>query len=303
MKGYDPTAIGLSEFKIAGLEAKLRCPFHLDHSPSARFNLVSGLFHCFGCGTSANAHQLARMLGGEVVRIDVESIVVEDDPKEWMQLLYSRPAYGNRYLKHRGVTNEQIEKFGIMQTADGVLFPVKNRAGTIIGLQMRRYDGEPRYVLYGQKTPVWPLANLKYEYLTLVEGVFGVLRGDKFGFQVVCAMGASAIPPAAAALEGRKVKILFDDDIAGYLGAYSFMKLHKSSTAVVPGVEADEMTFAEWAYNIGLLGTRDIVGFAQKRKMLELLEMIKQKEIRHGEKGKVYHKHASARKARKDWRP
>jgi DNA primase len=290
MKVWDPNALGLQIIKVTGVEAKLRCPFHLDHEPSARFNLSNGLFHCFGCGYSTNAYHLAKEFGGTLLKIDLALIPHQDeDDREWRQLLYSKLATRNTYLGVRGVTVEQVKKFKIMAHKDGVLFPVFDKSGLAVGVQERKYTGEPKYILHGSRTPVWPMANLKYEHLLLVEGVFGVLRADKYGFKAVCTMGASAIPPAAKILEGHSVRILFDNDLAGYLGAYSFMKLHNNSEVSLPGGEADEMKYGEMAFAASKLATRDVIGYATKTGNKALLNAIKLKEEQNGKK-KTYWK-------------
>lgn len=285
MRVWDPNALGLSIVKVTGVEAKLRCPFHLDKTPSARFNLSNGLFHCFGCGYSTNAYHLAKEFGGELLKIDLALVPHQDEEdKEWRQLLYTKLATKSVYLSSRGVTPEQIKKFQIMGHDDGILFPIFDRNGIAVGVQERKFYGEPKYILHGDRTPVWPMANLRYEHLLLVEGVFGVLRADHFGFRAVCTMGASAIPPAAKALEGHKVRIIFDDDLAGYLGAYSFMKLHHDSQVALPGIEVDEATFSEIAFNASYLAGRDILGFAQRTGNKELFQAIKLKEERDAQK-------------------
>jgi DNA primase len=283
MKVYDPAALGLQIMSVSGVEAKLRCPFHLDKTPSARFNLSNGLFHCFGCGHSANAYQLAKEFGGELSKIDIALIPRTDyEEREWLQLSYSKLATRSKYLEKRKVTPEQIKEFGILRSKDGILFPIHNKNGTLVGLQERRFSLEPKYMLHGQRTAVWPMSNLRYEYLLLVEGVFGVLRADLFGIPAVCTMGASAIPQAAKVLEGRTIKIVFDDDLAGYLGAYSFMMLHRTSAAVLPGLEVDEASKREFEKKILIkIPERDILGYAIKTENNRLALAIKRKEEQH----------------------
>jgi len=283
MKVYDPAALGLQIMSVNGVEAKLRCPFHLDKTPSARFNLSNGLFHCFGCGHSANAYQLAKEFGGELSKIDIALIPRTDyEEREWRQLSYSKLATKSKYLEKRKVTPEQIEKFEIMKSKDGILFPIFDKNGLLVGIQERRFTLEPKYMLHGQRTAVWPMSNLKYEELHLVEGVFGVLRADLYGYHAVCTMGASAIPQAAKVLEGRLVKIAFDDDLAGYLGAYSFMKLHRTSYAILPGLEVDETSKVEFQNKVFYASCeRDILGYAIKTENNRLALAIKRKEEQH----------------------
>lgn len=302
MKVFDPNALGLTIVKVTGVEAKLRCPFHLDKTPSARFNLTNGLFHCFGCGYSTNAYHLAKEFGGEISKVDIATIPHSDEEdREWRQLLYCKLATKNKYLASRGVTVDQIKKFQIMSHKDGVLFPIFDKNGLAVGVQERRYHDEPKYMLHGQRTPVWPMSNLKYEYLLLVEGVFGVLRCDLYGFKAVCVMGASAIPPAAKVLEGRKVRIIFDDDLAGYLGAYSFMRLHQDSSVALPGMEVDEANMGEIAFNASYLASRDIMKYAIETGNKSLIQAIKTKEEYYETKKSKRYKSLSTRKTRRSF--
>lgn len=283
MKVFDPAALGLHIVKITGVEAKLRCPFHDDRSPSAMFNMATGVLHCFGCGASMSAYHIAKELGGEISKIELDLISETGYEREWKQLAYSPLALKNKYLRSRGVTVEQIRRFGILESDEGVLFSIFDKRGILVGLQLRKYEGEPKYVLNGDRTPVWPMTNLKYENLLLVEGVFGVLRADLHGFKAVCTMGASAIPAAAKALTGHTVTIIFDNDFAGCLGAYSFMKLHRCSSAVLPGMEADESSFNDLDRAVKLRTRRDILEFAIETNDKKLANAIREKEKRNEE--------------------
>ena len=41
-----------------GVRAKARCPFHDEQTPSFEVDLVTGKYHCFGCGASGDAIDL-----------------------------------------------------------------------------------------------------------------------------------------------------------------------------------------------------------------------------------------------------
>lgn len=299
MKVWDPAALGLQIVRVSGVEAKLRCPFHFDQTPSAMFNLTNGLFHCFGCGHSANVYQLVKEFGGELLKIELSLIPHFDEPDhEWRNLSLSKLANRNKYLQSRGVTIDQINNFSIMRHKEGILFPIFDKRGLMIGIQERRYYLEPKYMLHGERTPVWPMKNLKYENLLLVEGVFGVLRAEKYGYNAVCTMGASAIPQAAKVLEGHNVKIVFDNDLAGHLGAYSFMRLHSTSSVYLPGTEVDEADEKEFSEISGFVPTRDIMGYAMKLNDAKLINAIKKKEEQYGKKNSWQTSRSPSRKTR-----
>lgn len=249
---YDPRAMGLEVGEIMGSEATVLCPFHDDHHPSATFNMTSGLFHCFACGEGMSATQLVRALGTNIVRVPVMLTprVRNREEVEWRNVLNAPIAIDNPYLLSRGVGNDLIHEYGIRDVRYGVAFVNYDPAGRPIGAQIRRYEGEPRYLFVGQRAPVWPMAVLtshKTTPLFVVEGVFGALRGLSAGVDTVAVMGASAVHSANRLLNGRRTMTVFDADFAGYLGAAKFIYL-RGSPALVPGAEADELPVEQWAH-------------------------------------------------------
>lgn len=286
--GFDPYALNLQVVKITGVEAKLRCPFHSDKTPSATFNLSTGLFHCFGCNYNANVYRLIKELGGFIRKIDIASVPhAEEVEREWRQLAYSPLAIDDEYLISRGVTNEQIVKFNILKNENGILFPIFNHRGVLSGVQLRKYHGDPKYILNGERTPVWPMSNLRHHELLLVEGVFGVIRADKYGINAVCVMGASIVESAAKVLQGHKVKVVFDDDIAGYLGAHEFLRHHKDAAVVVPGCEVDELKRKGFERLLQNKGTQSVISYAIDTNQPGLISQINRKDAEYVKKSKA----------------
>lgn len=261
----DILALGFDSLKYSYDEALVLCPFHDDHTPSASVNIFTGLFHCFTCGTNSTAPLLAKYFGGEVIFIpdNRENYTREgrEIDSDWRSLLLSPLAVGNEYLESRNVSDKTIEKFGIRENDDGIIFPMKNRLGKICGVQVRHYSRSPKYIFYGVRPEIFPFENLMPEInnrakiLFIVEGIFGVLNAERAGVDAVATMGASSFSKAVPMLEfarsvrreknklGRVV-VAFDPDDAGAIAAaklsiYGFLVLN-------PFVVADEINPMDW---------------------------------------------------------
>lgn len=250
-KIIDPTALNLQVFNMLNNnEISCICPFHDDHSPSASFNINNGLFYCFSCGTGKNLHQLKVELGGVVLYIEsikkLSRTLIKLKDNSWRKFLGTPLAVDNPYLKSRNVSNKLIKLYEIRLIENiGIGFILKNGRGEITGMQIRQFPGrEPRYLFLGERQPIWPVSNISNslidETIIITEGVFGALRVMSSGYRSVAVMGAGNIYPAVNILSGRKYRILFDGDLAGYIGAAKFASLGKDSYIVENGFEVDE---------------------------------------------------------------
>jgi len=247
-KVFDPYSIGLDVKAIKDDEASCLCPYHSDHRPSASFNVVTGLFHCFSCGASSSARTLARDLGGQVLTTDSVAIMKAKDEAEWRNVVTAPLAYDNPYLESRGVPNALVEAYEIRALPNGVAFINYDTRGRAIGAQVRQYEGTPRYLFYGDRAPLWPMQALKLNpcVIYLTEGVFGALRGLAAGKVAMATMGAGSLQAVSRILNGRKKVVVFDDDFAGHLGAAKLLSLG-GFHALIPGLEADELPLEQWA--------------------------------------------------------
>lgn len=250
---YDPRAIGLDVASMSGQEAMCLCPFHNDHKPSASFNVKTGLFICYTCHTGSNAYQLSKKLGGEVKFVPSQRLQItvrEAEDMEWKHILNFPKAIGNKYLKSRQVSDKQVEEFGILASPSGIIIPLKSMDGEVEGAIMRRYDGNPRYMFFGEKTPAWPLNKLaSHKKLTnayMTEGVFGALRARSFGIPAYATLGAMVNQALKPIFQSHYPVILFDNDYAGMLGAARLMVIVPTAKVIIPGQEADELDEDEW---------------------------------------------------------
>lgn len=252
----DPIALGLETFRVAGDEVQVLCPFHADHTPSASFNVKKGLFYCYTCGLGVGARKIANELGGEVVSLKDASILkFIKDEKEWRPLLYAPRAIDHPYLQQRGVSNGQVDRYDIKELSDGVAFPLKNWDGTVSGLQKRKTGGRgsaSRYILYGEKPAIWPMATgfLDLERPLLVEGIFSVLSLERFGARAFAVLSSQITVRTIRVLNGRRPRVWFDNDYAGYVGAAKLILSAGACVLVGAGAPPDEIDSPEHFRNI-----------------------------------------------------
>lgn len=256
-KVFDPLALGLEIAGKSGDELIVFCPYHNDTKPSAEYNVQKGLFHCFGCHTNKNARQIATDLGGYLVMVSAESTFgfgefdEEVEEREWVKLLSNPIATGNEYLEQRLVEDWQIELHKIRANSKQIIFPMIDQLGVIQGIQVRNLTTERRkYMFYGDKTPLWPMKDIqKKKFLVVVEGVFGVLRAEKYEINAVATLGSSNVLTVSKVLKGMRntMPVIFmDHDFAGFLaaGKYALLGFHVIING--KGIDPDDMNKAEW---------------------------------------------------------
>lgn len=246
---YDPHEIGLETGKSMGAEVFVKCPFHDDTHPSAEFNVMTGRFYCFACGAKSFAHFIARK-NGTTCSQEFRELPAKDsdDDDAWKGLANSPLAYDNDYLQSRGVTNSQVTKYDIRSTAWGVVFPLRNENEKIVGMLARKYEGTQKYLVFGEKLPIYPLDKFQNYYgeVVVTEGVFGALAADRAGLQSVSTLSAMVKDSAGIWLNQVSPIVCFDDDDSGYIGAAKVLKLAPLSRVIVQGDEFDEMTPKQW---------------------------------------------------------
>ncbi|MCX7765894.1 MAG: DNA primase [Candidatus Sumerlaeia bacterium] len=130
--------------KRSGSSYKSICPFHQEKTPSFFVNPARQIFHCFGCGAGGDVLKflmlfekvsyreaveiLAKRLGKPLPSFKYASY--DDEKEQYRKVLLElhqlaqefykaklndkrSGASARNYLKHRGVTSEWIEKFGL----------------------------------------------------------------------------------------------------------------------------------------------------------------------------------------------
>ena len=224
-------------------------------------NLVKSVFTCYVCGAGGSVQKLAAALGGRVLQGVVDTPKGHND--DWKALTSSVLALDHPYLASRGVTNDQVREFKIMELPMGVGFPLLSTRDRVIGLLVRRSNPGKwsRYVNYGERADAWPMSvaqGLSGDY-AVVEGVFGALRGLASGIPTVATLGAAVQVGSSWMLNMGAPRVLFDNDQAGYLGGGRCLRLNPMAKVLIPGAEADELDDVEWKLTFDGAWTRNIM--------------------------------------------
>jgi hypothetical protein len=253
--GFDPEELGLKPGRYKN-QAKgvmhVHCPFHGSASgKTAVFNFISGDFYCYSCHQKSNAAKIASKFGGRVVRRKLKKSYAENEVVDWKNINSYPIDVEDNYLRSRKVTPEQITKYKIRTTNKGVAFPMIDGDKTV-GFLIRQENDTIRYVYGGEKLVLWPMQNLT-EYdtnkpLYLVEGVFGALRGLRYGHQTLATLGTMIKKEIAGYLnQFDNIIGVFDDDDAGYVAGWRLLSFLPQASVIAPGWETDELIEAGWA--------------------------------------------------------
>lgn len=209
------------------------CPFHDDHHPSMQISQEKQIFKCFSCGASGNAisfveryekisfmgalFKVAEIMGISDPRLHKEDFAPRidertaalyaciNDLERYYQYGLTTPEAekARDYLSKRGITQSDIQKFGIgYSLQDGaktieylrqrkhsvksiedigiasaspkgmsdsnagrLVFPLRNANGQVVGFSARRLydDGSPKYV-NSPETPIFKKGKILYNY-------------------------------------------------------------------------------------------------------------------------------------------
>ncbi|MBZ0258141.1 DNA primase, partial [bacterium] len=130
------------------------CPFHKEKTPSFSVNAERGFYHCFGCGAGGNAIDFVigveNLTYPEARRMLAEKLGIEIKPAhgsfrqhqeiDRYQIMEAAARYYQRnlessktameYLTKRGLTNEDIQRFGLGFASpgwDNLLYTIKKK--------------------------------------------------------------------------------------------------------------------------------------------------------------------------------
>lgn len=251
--GYDPEMLGLKRGKYRGKdEIHVFCPFHGGHGTSATFNVRTGEFWCFSCQRASNVYELAAQFGGIVTKGYFPPAEKEED--NWRENLKARINVKNDYLLGRGVTPQQIEEYEIREFDNGVGIPLKDHNGVDRGMVIRNYRGPHRYNYCGERLLGWPLQNMpgydRKEPLIVVEGIFGALRGLKYGYNTFATLGVMMKNEVKTKWlsQFKRVIVVYDNDQGGRNGYLRILKGVQRVEVVLPGYETDEANEKLWDF-------------------------------------------------------
>lgn len=151
------------------------CPYHSDGTPSSVFLKNDGVFFCYGCKTRKTILQLAEDFD---IDFDFSLFGSADNSLMNIDLLpsnnQSKRIYESfvlfdkavKYLvEERGVDLENGLEYELewSDLDEAIVFPMNDYYGNRVGNVKRvtKSGVETRYIIDGEKTPVWPLCKMK----------------------------------------------------------------------------------------------------------------------------------------------
>lgn len=285
--------------EVDGDEYLSTCPGHVDTKPSWSINRHTTKHHCFSCGFGGTASTLVIhvldmaclawdkrdawdwmrtqgvLVGGGELGLDVELYLRSAPARERFELPFGvrlgvpverwqTPA--RRYLERRGITEAQVERWGVGYAIEGrlngrVVFPVRARGARLLSYTARSFTGsELRYMtpdeeespdlaaLFGEEH--WP-EPAQRDRVVVVEGAIKGLAVER-----AVGAGAHALAGLLGATQAgntrvagklatfREVVILTDGDLAGQVASerlYGALARHtKARRTQMPGKPVDD---------------------------------------------------------------
>ena len=236
--------IGIDLRAPAGaLEAPVRCFANPaahnrdDRKPSCSVNLISGLFHCKGCGEKGNPYRAAQLAGrsdreaanlarrhGLFLALEPDQVQKPQLPgerklKEWRHALRNSPLILARLQELKGWTPYAIARLGLGWDGDRIVFPIRNAKLKIVGAVRYLPGGEPKTLaIPGSKRDLFPAPELirKRHPVFVVEGEGDSVAVWSLGLKAVAVPGAGSWKREwGLRFAGRRVVVLCDCDVQG----------------------------------------------------------------------------------------
>lgn len=287
--------IGITLPDRPGAEAAVRCFANPaahnrdDRSPSCSVNLISGVWHCKGCGEQGNAYRAAQLSGmqdrpaallaqsyGLFLALERDEgpqvkLPGERQLKKWRHALRANPQILARLQELKGWAPESVTRLGIGWDGERLTFPIRNAKLKIAGVVRYVPGGSPKSkAVPGSRRDLFPAPELirKHHPLFVVEGEGDVLAVWSLGLKAVGIPGAGSWRPEwASRLMGRRVVVLSDCDPQGRALAARVAGAVPSARVVdlEPGRE-DGCDVGDWVREAHHEG-----GIQQMRRVLERL--------------------------------
>lgn len=237
MYTVDPKLLGLEKYFVtsSGVLALCESPEHDDNNPSMFINLSEKFCYCYSCGFICSIEELVDITGGEIKYVfEAPKNTAKDN--QWIKKLGFDLGYNDEYLVKRGVTDKQITKYEIRTNENEVIFPLHDvRTGEPIGAKVRlkKPRGNIKYLTFGDMPLYYSNTKLNNtnKPFVVTEGIFGVLRYDKFGVNAISPLSVTRITPLKKVFEKYSnvdFVLSFDDDIAGYTAQMKLLFLCRS---------------------------------------------------------------------------
>lgn len=231
--------LGITDWRMRNGELWACCPFpdHNEHTPSWSIKEATGVHYCQGCHRGGGAVELVRRVldlaawssayewveskglfqDGSLpleVRLDITTPSLGGYKFEVPQDVRFKPlpewvTPARRYAEERGLTEDQVERWGLGYAAGGfyagrIILPTRNRAGEVTSIAGRAWskDKRPKYLnprtivgydpgaIFGEQ--FWPVIPTRCT-LVLCEGELNALACERMGAAYVGALGGSQL--------------------------------------------------------------------------------------------------------------
>ena len=253
------TDLGIEYYSGGGKNLRARCinPAHEDTNPSMYVHKESALFQCFACSIKGNIftllsykgirdpaeilayvrkfdnggeteeemrQMLERRIGGRVQSSKQKQKQIEEFIKYGdIELPKHRMLDSHFYLEKRGITPQEIKKWGMAVVTQGrnlgwILIPIYKN-GVLRNYFLRSTFGSGK--LYGEYPRSDLLAGIDFatdyeQPICVTEGIFDAIAVARVGFQAVACLANKLLPLQLDMLKSyKKVVIVPDTDEPG----------------------------------------------------------------------------------------
>lgn len=227
-----------------GTEARVRCVFHSEKTPSLHLNEDTGSYYCHGCGASGRSivkfHSDRYQLGhpdaaAEIFHKFVHPTIPSQRVSQWKKLLTKTPAILS-YIRSRFVSDEVRDAVGLGYNGRRITFPIYDQFGQVVNAKLydvnAKKNGSPKMVNYRDKAEkrsfgspprLFPLSSFGMardkcnDRIVLCEGEWDALALISMGIAAVTGThGVKAWnPDFNEYFRGLDVVIAFDNDKDG----------------------------------------------------------------------------------------
>lgn len=220
-----------------GVQEFYNCPYHEDKNGHLGVERKKGIYHCFKCGISGKLKDLVVPL--ESFRDKVEESLFPKDPEEVPKEVTKielprefRPITDEvglpyRYLKHRGITDEEIYEYNMGYCSTGffaerIIIPIYQGEKLVYFLGRTYTNGNPKYLNVNAPKggTIFKTFSGRVDQVILCEGVFDSLNIGKY-FPSISILGKEINGNEqiwSIAKSAKEVFVLLDRDayVAGF---------------------------------------------------------------------------------------